>query len=528
MELAIKRNMKLKLVAVLLSLVFLTGVVGCSASDPITDPVYITNLNAPTGRTATYVIAASDAPAHVKAQADIVATGVSDETIFNAACAAYTDVMFYGTLTGDAPFIITHAGGVNLSVRGNGFTSQLTLANGSNCDVLQVGTLGNSVAHVLLSNFKVEGNKANQASGNGILHTDVNGTVDIDRLYVSNIKQDGLYGTFNQVSNLFIRGAAGIGYRSIAGLMGNNIVIEISGSYGFYATTTEEIHINNLWTVNGSSDGVRIVSSGVTSLSNILSQDNLGYGIKLISVSNVHINGGSIRRNNEAGLLIDSSQGCSISGINFYNNSVSPTGGNPLTNLWILGGGGHQIIGNSFANSGHTDWSTVITADPAWGANSIIGNWTEGEQIAINSGINIIKDNGGYIAPSELRTASGTLTGGAANAILFAWHNPELQDIFIKKVVITITTADADAANIDVGIADDATYTNGGTEFFDDLPGETIAVDDSWLASDGGKQTKWVLCQDSASTTDGWVVAKILTNDGTSIVGSYYIEYVGK
>ncbi len=132
------------------------------------------------------------------------------------------------------------------------------------------------------------------------------------------------------------------------------------------------------------------------------------------------------------------------------------------------------------------------------------------------------------IAPGEVRTVSGSLTGGAQNAILFAWHNPEAQDIIIKKVVINITTLDADAANIDCGIADDATYTNGGTEFFDDLAGETAQLNDSWVAGDGGTQTKWVVCQDSASATDGWVVAKILDADGTSIVGSYYIEYVGK
>jgi len=138
-----------------------------------------------------------------------------------------------------------------------------------------------------------------------------------------------------------------------------------------------------------------------------------------------------------------------------------------------------------------------------------------------------MSNNRGYILSGEVRTASGALTGGAANAILFSWHNPEAQDIYIKKVVITITTADADAANIDVGIADNATYTNGGTEFFDDLQGETIAVNDSWSTTEG-TQTLWVLCQDSASATDGWVVAKILDNDGTSIVGSYYIEYAGK
>lgn len=137
-------------------------------------------------------------------------------------------------------------------------------------------------------------------------------------------------------------------------------------------------------------------------------------------------------------------------------------------------------------------------------------------------------NNKGYISPSEVRTASGSLTGGATNAILFSWHNPEAQDIFIKKVVINITTADADAANIDVGISDDATYTNGGTEFFNDLTGEATGVYDSIATATIGQQTVWVLCQDSASATDGWVVAKILDNDGTSIVGSWYIEYCGK
>lgn len=140
---------------------------------------------------------------------------------------------------------------------------------------------------------------------------------------------------------------------------------------------------------------------------------------------------------------------------------------------------------------------------------------------------NEIYANAGYIAPGEIRTVSGSLTGGAQNAILFAQQNPEAQDCFVKKVVINITTADADAANIDCGIADDASYTNGGTEFFNDLAGETIKVNDSWVVGDGGAQTKWVLWQDNASATDDWVTAKILDNDGSSIVGSYYIEYCG-
>jgi len=44
-----------------------------------------TSWNIPTGRTATYVIAASDAPANVKAQADVVCDGVADDVQIQAA-----------------------------------------------------------------------------------------------------------------------------------------------------------------------------------------------------------------------------------------------------------------------------------------------------------------------------------------------------------------------------------------------------------------------------------------------------------
>jgi hypothetical protein len=135
----------------------------------------------------------------------------------------------------------------------------------------------------------------------------------------------------------------------------------------------------------------------------------------------------------------------------------------------------------------------------------------------------------GYIAPGEIHSVSGSLTAGNANAIGFAWHNPELQDIYIKKVVITVTTGGGTAgSHLDVGIADDATYTNGGTEFFNDLLLNSVQVNDSTNAADGGNQTKWVFCQDSVSATDGWVVGKILDANAASLVGSYYIEYVGK
>ena len=138
-------------------------------------------------------------------------------------------------------------------------------------------------------------------------------------------------------------------------------------------------------------------------------------------------------------------------------------------------------------------------------------------------------NNEGWIKPGEFRNASGVLTSGNANAICFAWNNPEAQDILIKKVVIEVTTAGGTAgSHLDVGIADAAVGTNRGTEFFNDLSLNSILIDDSWVAGDNGTQTKWVFCQDLASATDDWIVGQILDADAASLVGKYYIEYVGR
>ena len=137
----------------------------------------------------------------------------------------------------------------------------------------------------------------------------------------------------------------------------------------------------------------------------------------------------------------------------------------------------------------------------------------------LGSGNKII-DNDGLIGRGEIRSASGLLIAGNADAIAFAWHNPELQDILIKKVTIRITTPGGTAGSLlDVGIADDAAGTGLGAEFFNDLDLNTAGISDQDITP--------VFCQDSVSATDGWVVGKILVQNAASLVGSYYIEYMG-
>jgi hypothetical protein len=124
------------------------------------------------------------------------------------------------------------------------------------------------------------------------------------------------------------------------------------------------------------------------------------------------------------------------------------------------------------------------------------------------------------------RLDSGTLAAGIANVIAFAWHNPLAVDVLIRRVVVEVTTAGGTAgSHLDVGIADDVVGTNRGVEFFDDLDLNAAQVNDSEVAGDGGTQTKWVVCQDSVSVTDGWVVGQILDANAAALVGKYYIVY---
>lgn len=132
-----------------------------------------------------------------------------------------------------------------------------------------------------------------------------------------------------------------------------------------------------------------------------------------------------------------------------------------------------------------------------------------------------------------------TVTAGGTNDFtitvhhnVFAWHNPELQDIFIQKVVINRTAAGGTAtAEINVGIADNGTVDDPGIEFFENLlANNAAALHDSYVAAGTsyGTQTIWVNCQDSASATGGWIVGKLDTEIADLIAGTFYIEYTGK
>ncbi len=186
------------------------------------------------------------------------------------------------------------------------------------------------------------------------------------------------------------------------------------------------------------------------------------------------------------------------------------------------------------------EWSTMDTAF-AFGAAArynYIGFVNTNTDILANqlysntTGNNVFHDKNQdkkSALPGTVHWASGTLTAGNADAIAFYWATPQLGDILIKSVVIEITTIGGTANSVmDVGIADDATGTNLGVEFFDALDLQTAQINDSYVPADMGTQVKFVLCQDSASATDAFVVGKILVANAANLVGRWYIEYIGR
>lgn len=201
-----------------------------------------------------------------------------------------------------------------------------------------------------------------------------------------------------------------------------------------------------------------------------------------------------------------------------------------VTSGWVTLGTRTRVMNNIWENDIST--GAYITDSQSTGVNCIwSGNYMPSSLIAnmVPSCYSNMSLNTGYIAPSETRTFSGSLVPGVINAISFAWHNPEFQDIYIKKIIISITTGGGTVgSHLDVGISDDSIGTNRGTEFFNDLLLNNIQINESLLAADGGTQTKWVFCQDNISVTDGWIVGQILDANASLLAGSYYIEYCGK
>ena len=437
-------------------------------------------------------VAASNASANSIKNADYVCDGTADDVQIQAAIDALPAaggrvVLSEGNFYIAATINIRH----QLWLSGSGIhATQLYLIDGVDDNMIEYDHGGDGVTLWLtLEQMTLSGNKANQAAGHGIYipaAPDTLSDVRLRDMYILNFKEDGIHLLYNWNYKL------------------DNLVVEYNDGYGLYLAAGNEATIK----------GCHITSntlSGVYSASNQYRTTFLG---------------GEYARNGEHGIHIVGPDNAII-GATFVDNSQTVANTSSDVRAYPSN---IKVIGCNFLATTDSKYHVSVVATTT--GMVVVGNTFGGAATApmeIAGATIYAHQNAGYVMPGEIRSSWGTLTAGNANAICFAWHNPEAQDILIKKVIVEVTTAGGTpGSHLDVGIADDAAGTNRGTEFFDDLLLNSAQVDDSWVGGDGGTQTKWVFCQDSVSATDGWVVGQILDANAASLVGRYYIEYAGR
>ena len=509
-----------------------------------------TTLNAPTGRTATYVIAASDAPAIVKAQADKTCDGTADDVqIQEALTAGYLNIwLSQGTFN-----ISTTLRYQNhyQNLIGSGRTATvLYLSSGSDCTVI-AGNGATTLTQCGIGSLLIDGNKTNNASGNGVDFTGLT-SYHIKDVVISNCKQhgistDGSYGanTSLSIDRVFITACTlmGVNANPAYGVVVNNLYTMLNGYNGFSLSGGESFITNYVSdrdcaapphayigsiTLSGTSDMFLsnvYIDGGTSAESQTFYKLQVASSVRVM-VNNLEVRSGTMVDQAFA-ISVDGSNDVQISNFNIYDvQNTAGRQGLKVTNSTrnTFSNGSIRVNGNAnglgISEEGTSTGNTFSQIDLTQCSVPI-------SKVATST--SAYCNNPGYIAPSEIRTASGSLTAGNANAITFAWHDPELQDILIRKVTLEITTPGGTALSvIQVGIADDATGTNLGAEFFTAIDANAAAVLDSFLATDTGAQTKWVFCQDSASATDGWIVGQILTQNAAALAGKYYVEYCGR
>jgi len=157
------------------------------------------DVNAAVARSATFVVAANDSSTLSKYQADYLCDGTADEVQINAALTALpstggTVVLMEGAYRISAPIVLVK----NSALRGvgGGKSVQITLANNSDCNMIYFQQTDASSSFVYVGYLLLLGNKANQASGNGILFewdgANVLKDFEIERVYINSCKEDGI------------------------------------------------------------------------------------------------------------------------------------------------------------------------------------------------------------------------------------------------------------------------------------------------------------------------------------------------
>lgn len=313
-----------------------------------------------TGRTATYVVAASNAPAHVKAQADYVCDGVNDQVEIQAAIDALpsTTLVNNGVVQlSQGSFNISNTISINksMTLTGMGLTSTIIqLAANTNKTMIQ--TSESVILYgVTISNLYLNGWKANQTAGHGIYLQGASGSFGarVQNVGILNTKESGITTKIQSswILDNYINacGAQGIAVSTYA------YTTMVRGNY-VQSCRTEGIY-------SGSSE-TKIISNEVWDCTN--------RGLYLYLATKIEVIGNDFGTNGLYGIGIGGGDSHTIIGNIIYNNSKTSAGTYSGINLSTA--------------SGDTPDNMIIQGNEIYDDQT---TKTQGYGININSGDNI-------------------------------------------------------------------------------------------------------------------------------------------
>jgi hypothetical protein len=520
----------------------------------------VDNIDSPTGRGATYVIAASDAPAHVKAQADYVCDGTADDVQIQAAVDALSInggniYLSAGGYNLDTGIVVT---GDSVAIAGAGVATHLTCAlsgfsvTGNNFSIKNLWLTGTSdlnngvyarqdTTGIIIENITV--NDFVQ----GILIASVD-KVTIKNNYCYSNGLDGIYVKLNTLhnrsSNVLIMGNRCISNARKNIAVENTDYAQISHNYVELSGTGDidcesnvyQVVINDNHSVNSGGAAAILVDGTCTNsiIENNIIISPIGIGIRgggdsIIRGNIVYDNGdyaigyGKIISGNriEAGedgidVLVE---GAIVSGNVIEDTTANSSTGGPIhvgdkDNVLVEG----NIIRN---NHGSFNYYSGVTALVV--RNNQFYNNTDVPYYPLGQYPNVTwRDNIGYIARGEIRTYSGTiatLTENAYNSV----DNPFGQAVRVLSLDIYLSTnATSTAPNIDCGIGSSA--TTDYTTLFDDLPGETAGFYNSLITTPGA-QTVPILW--ASGSGNRYLNMSIKDAAATGMVATYTVTVMG-
>lgn len=431
-------------------------------------------------KTATKIVAASNSSQAVKDGADYVADGTGDQTEINSALTAAAGGKVYlaeGTYTISSAISVPN----NTTLAGAGAGTVITVTNSFNTSINAITntTTGGSGTGITIQDLKLDGNRANQASGTmrGIYLDGVgsgSGSSAVQGSKVTNIQAYnwnsygiGLSSSSNNTIsanagqnnayNIYVTGGArntiahnttrGGGYGVYIGSTSLNALsdntVEASSSAGLLIDVSADSNTITGNTVTGSSSGIFLNFADSNTITGNTSENNSSIGIGVSYSANNTISSNNIHNNAVRGVDISSSTGSTVSGNNFSDNGGSTTN----ESIYLLNADSNAIAGNTITDSSaSTNNYAINVSNSGSDTNYLAGNTLGGGSIhdlgtgtvyggQTNSAgnyvlqpagsIELMKDtnvtgslsaSSSVLAPDVDRASSGTLTIGSTNA----------------------------------------------------------------------------------------------------------------